>query len=68
MSDATERLQAIEKMLVARGVLDVKFFFDLGVAGQALSEVKDSVARVLEAHCDEKFTPLTEIGDRHLAI
>jgi uncharacterized protein (UPF0210 family) len=67
MTNQVERLQQVEAMLSERGVLDAKFFFGLDASSKPLSEVKESVAQVLEAYCAGKFTDFRGIDDRYLA-
>lgn len=48
MNNAKERLQAVQAALVSRGVVDVKFFFNLG-DDDRLTDVASDAASFLEA-------------------
>lgn len=68
MSNATDALRVVQEDLVQRGAVDVKFFFNPGVAGHALSDIKDSVARVLSAYCEGRVEAKPRVGDSHLVV
>lgn len=64
--NAKERLQALEAALRERGVVDVKFLFNLG--GDALSAVSAEVADVLQAVLDGKHEDFGLMNDGARAI
>jgi hypothetical protein len=62
---ATERLNAAEARLKARGVVDVKVVFDPGVAALSKNDVKNNVALVLERYLAGDFVA-SRFSDKHL--
>ena len=64
MDQASQKLQAAQDRLSAQGAQSVRFCFDAGVTRYPLSEVKESVARVLHAHCDGKLSALGSIDSQ----
>lgn len=64
---ANERMGKVEAALKDRGVRDVKFFFNLGAADQASSDVGESVCRVLEAYLAGQHSKMNALGDAAIA-
>jgi hypothetical protein len=63
-----DRLQHVQSLLEERGVLDVKFFFKLGVAEVPNSQVRNGVANFLDAYLKGRYKKVDRIGDSLLAL
>lgn len=60
--NAKERLHAVQQKLVARGVTDVKFFFDSAKLGYP-TKALEGAAAVLEAYVEGRCTPAADYAE-----
>jgi hypothetical protein len=61
------RLHEVQQTLVARGVQDVKFFFDSGsLSTLSPADVTSGVADFLDAYVCDRATIVERVGDRRI--